>query len=133
MSYDRRIADALRRWPARFKRLIEVADDVVNMFDADTEPHHLRSHPGLALFFNRHLPVGGRGRMAGQRFRVAQVDEPLDQLERVVERLAGLEPSLDPEGHQRAGTAAEIFLGERMIGTVRESRIVDPLNPAILA
>ena len=114
----------------RSERLIEVGDDVVDVFDADAEPNHLWSHPGLALFFNRHLPMGSRGRMAGQRFSVTQIDETLEQLERVVELLAGLEPSLDPEGDQRAGPAAEIFLRERVIGAVRESRVVDPLNPA---
>ena len=69
--------------------------------------------------------------MAGQRFGVAHIDEPLDQLERVVELLAGLEAALDPEGQQRAGAPAEIFLRERVIGAVREARIVDPLDAAI--
>jgi len=46
------------------ERLIEVVDDVVDVFDADAEPHHLWTHPGFALFLNRHLPMGGRGRMA---------------------------------------------------------------------
>ena len=59
--------------------------------------------------------------------------EALEQLERVVELLAGLEPSLDPEGHQGAGPAPEIFLRKRVIGAVREPRVVDPLHPAIAA
>ena len=74
-----------------------------------------------------------RSRVTGQRLGVPHVHEPLDQLERVVELLASLQPSLDPEGHQRAGPAAQIFLGERVIGTLRESRVVDPLDPAIRA
>src|SRR5437867_9705656 len=107
---------------SRIERLIEVADDVVDVFDADTEPHRLGFNPGLALFFNRHLSMSGRGRMAGQRFGITDIHEPLDQLESVIELLAGLEPSLDPKGHQRAAAAAEIFLREGVIRTFREPR-----------
>ena len=65
---------------SRIERLIEVTDDVVDVFDADTEPHRLGSDPGLALFFNRHLPMSGGGRMADQRFGITDFHEPLDQL-----------------------------------------------------
>ena len=102
----------------RIECLIEVADDVVDMFDADAKPDRLGSHPGLALFFNRHLSMGSRSRMAGQRFGITDIHEPLDQLERVIELLTGFESSLDPKRHQRAPVAAEIFLRERMIGTI---------------
>src|SRR5262249_4190721 len=78
-------------------------------------------------------PMGSRGRMAGQRFSVTQIDQTLEKPERVVELLAGLKPSLDPKGHQRAGPAAEIFLRERMIRAFRKSRVVDPRNPAMVA
>src|SRR5882724_1400519 len=115
----------------RVEGLIEVADDVVDVFDADAEADHLGSHPGLALLLQRHLSMGGRGRVAGQGLGVAHVDEPLDEPQRVVELLAGLEPSLDPEGHERAGAAAEVALGERVVGTLREARVVDPVDPAI--
>ena len=106
----------------RAERLIEVGDDVVDVLDADAEPDHLRRHAGLPLLLRRHLPVRGRRRMAGQRLGVAQVDEPLDQRERVVEPLAGLESARDAEGQQRAGPAAEILPRERVTGVVRRTR-----------
>ena len=78
--------------------------------------------PALLLLLGRHLPVRGRGRMAGERLGVADIHQPLDQLERVVEALAGFEAAVDAEGHQRAGAPAEIFLRQRVIGAVGESR-----------
>src|SRR5208283_1432852 len=40
--------------------LIEVGQDVVDMFDADAQANHLRQNAGLALFLGRHLPMRGR-------------------------------------------------------------------------
>ena len=115
------------------ERLIEVRDDVIDVFDPNAEPNHLRCHPGPGLFFGRHLPMGSRGWVTCQRLSVTQIDETLDEFKRVVEGPGGLKPSLDPKSHQRAGLAGEIFLGERIIRAVRESGVVDPLNSAILA
>ena len=69
--------------------------------------------PALLLLLGRHLPVRGRGRMAGERFSVAHIDQPLEQFERVVERLSGIEPADNAEGEQRGGAATEIFLRQR--------------------
>ena len=69
--------------------------------------------PALSCSSARHLSMGGRGGMAAERSGVADVDQALDQLQRVVERLAGFEPALDAEGEQRGSAAAEIFLRQR--------------------
>ena len=111
-----------RRDCATRQRLIEIGDDVVDMLDADAEPDHFRPHAGLALLLGRHLPMRGRGRMAGERLGVAHIDQPLEQLERVVEALAGVKPAGDAEGQQRTGAAAEIFVRQRVIGIVGETR-----------
>ena len=39
------------------------------------------SNAGHALLFDRHLAMGGRGGMTGERFRIADIDEPRDQLQ----------------------------------------------------
>src|SRR2546426_1016091 len=62
---------------------------------------------------------------------VAEIDEPLDQGERVVELLAGLQPSRDAKGHERTGPAAEILPRERVTDIVRESGVVHPLHARI--
>ena len=89
--------------------------------------------PALLLLFGRHLPVRGRCRMAGQRFRVSDVDQPLEQFQRVVEPLAGLEPSRHAEGQQRTRAAAQVLLRQRVIGAVVEARVVDPSDAAVVA
>src|SRR2546428_13070788 len=63
----------------RIERLIEIADDVVDVLDADAEPDHLWRDACVALLIRRHLSVCGRRGMTRERFGVAQVDEPLDQ------------------------------------------------------
>jgi hypothetical protein len=116
---------------ARGQRLIEIGENVVDVLDADREADHLRPHAGFLLLRGRHLTVRGRCRVAGERLGVAHVDQPLEQLQRVVELLAGLEPASDAEGDERAGAAAEIFLRQRVIGAVREAGIIDPRDPPV--
>ena len=77
-SYSAAI-NAERRRLRRRQRLIEVGDDVVDVLDADAEPDHFRPHAGLALLLGRHLPMRGRGRVAGERLGVAHIDQPLEQ------------------------------------------------------
>ena len=89
--------------------------------------------PAFSCSLRRHLPMRRRGRMAGERLGVADIDQPLEQLQRVVERLAGFEPAGDAEGQQRAGAAAEIFLRQRVIGIVGEAGVVDPVDARIVA
>ena len=89
--------------------------------------------PALSCSSRRHLPVRRRGRMAGERFRIAHIDQPLEQLERVVKPLPAFEPAGDAEGQERAGAAAEIFLRQRVIGIVRKAGIVDPRDAAVAA
>src|ERR1700733_2230043 len=81
--------------------LVDVFDDVGIVFDADRKPDGFRQNAGDALFFGRHLAVRGRCGMAGEGFRVADIDEPRDQLQRIVEGLAGFEAAFDPECKQR--------------------------------
>ena len=71
--------------------------------------------------------------MAGERLGVADIDQPLEQFERVVERLAGFEPAVDAEGQQRAGAAAEIFLRQSVIRVVGEAGVIDPGDARIVA
>src|SRR5581483_6686540 len=113
--------------------LIEIGDDVVDMFDADAEPNRFGSDASPELLFRRHLPVGSGGRMAGQGLGITQVDQTLDQIQRVIKGLGGFEAPFDSEGHQRAGMAGQVLSGERIMSAVSEARVVYPLDPGILA
>src|SRR5581483_4391925 len=61
------------------KRLVEVCDDVVDVLDADTEPDGLRANTGDALLLGRHLSMCGRGRMTGERLRIAQIHQAFEE------------------------------------------------------
>src|SRR5947209_10189796 len=77
------------------KRLLEIGDDVAYVLDADRKPDHLGRNAGLALLFGGHLAVRGRSGVTRKRLRVADIDEPLDQLQRVVKRTARGKSALD--------------------------------------
>jgi len=64
------------------QRLVDIFDDIADVLDADREADGFRQHAGLALLLRRHLAVRGRRRMAGERFRVADIDQSRDQLQR---------------------------------------------------
>ena len=64
------------------QRLVEIRYNIIHMLDADTEPDGLRCYSRLYLLFRRHLPMSGGGGMAGKRFRIPQVHNTPDQLER---------------------------------------------------
>src|ERR1700744_5863157 len=100
------------------KGLVQVRHDVVDVLDADAQTDAAGSDAGRQLLFRRHLPVSGRGRMAGKRLRVAEIHQTLEQLQGVVEAHAGGQAAANFEGHERAGVAAEIFLHQRVIGIV---------------
>src|ERR1019366_6807515 len=115
------------------KCLIEIGDDIIAVLNADAEPDHLWPHASLTLLFDGHLSMRrGRG-MTCQRLGVADIDQPLEQFECVVELFTGLQAADDTEGQQRTGVAAKVLLGERVVRIVWETRVGDPLDPRVLA
>ena len=101
------------------------------MLDAHAQAYAAGSHSRSRLFLCGHLPMRRRCRMAGERFRVAQIHEALEELQCIVEAHAGLQAAADLEGHERAGFAAQVLLHERVIGIVGETRIVHRLDARI--
>jgi hypothetical protein len=81
--------------------LIDILDDVGGVLDADRKPDGFRQNAGHPLLLGGHLAVRGRGGMAGQRFGIADIDQPRDPIQLILEGLAGLEAALDAEGEQR--------------------------------
>ena len=71
--------------------------------------------------------------MTGERLGIAHIDQPLEQLERVVERLARFEAADDAEGQERASAPAEIFPRQSVIGIIGKAGVVDPFDPRIAA
>jgi len=71
--------------------------------------------------------------MASEGLGVSKIDETSYEIEGVVKFDRGFEASFETYGHQRAGSSAEILLREIVIGTGRESRVVDPFDSGIVA
>ena len=97
------------------------------------QPDRLGPHAGLSCSCGDICRCVVDARMAGQRFRVADVDQPLEQFQRVVETLAGFEPSGHAKSQQRTRPAAEVFLRQRMIGAVVKPGVVHPSDAAVAA
>src|SRR5690606_28023186 len=82
--------------------LVEVADEVVRILDADREAHRVGTRPRRFLLLGGELAVGGRGRVVDDRPGVAEIDDVAEDLDRVDEAGAGLVAAPDPEGEERA-------------------------------
>src|SRR5579871_4311983 len=66
--------------------------------------------------------------MTGERFRIADIDEPLEQFQRIVEALARFEAACHAESKERCATAAEIFLCQRVVRIIGKAEILYPLD-----
>src|SRR3546814_17255982 len=85
------------------------------MLDADAQAQHLRRDTRRLQLLRRQLAMRGRGRMARQGLGVADIDKPLDHLERVIEFHASVEANLDAEGQQRRWPALAVLLCQRVV------------------
>jgi len=112
--------------------LIEVGEDVVDVFDADAEANHFRGHAGFLLLGRAHLPMRGGGGMASERFGVAEIDEAFEELEGVVEFFGSFKSALDAEGENRAGATVEIFLGELVVRGIGGAGVIDPGDASVV-
>src|SRR5580704_3210585 len=115
------------------ERLLEVRENVVNMFDPDAQPNHLRLHADLCLLFRRELPMRRRGWMACQRFGIAHVHHPFEQSKRIEALAARFKSAFDAERQQRHSVVAQIFFRHRIQRAIRKSRVAHPLDHPVIA
>ena len=80
---------------------LQVGQDVVDVLDADGQPDQPRGDTGGQLLGRRELGVGGRRRVDDQRAHVTDVRQVGEQLQRIGERLTGLDAALDLERDDR--------------------------------
>src|SRR3546814_7662615 len=90
------------------KSLVDIDNDVVDMLDADRQAHEILGNAGAGELFRVELSVCRRRRMAGERFRVADIDQPQDHLEPVDELCARFLSALDAEV-QNAGALSPVY------------------------
>ena len=96
------------------------------MLNADGQAHQVFGDAGGLQFVRRQLPVGGARRVARQRTRVADVDQPQNQLQCVNEARARLLAAANAETQNAGGPAAEAALDQRVVGVVFQPGVVDP-------
>ena len=93
------------------KGLFEVADNIVDMLDADRKPDIAFADSGRELLLRRKLGVGGGGRMDRQGAGVADIGDVVDQLKPVDEGAPGIASALQFEPDQPAIAALQIGVG----------------------
>src|SRR5437667_10694992 len=103
------------------------------MLYTDTEPNRLGCYTCLPLLLDRHLPMRrGRG-MTRQGLRIAEINQSLDQFQRIVEFSPALEATTNSESEQRACPPAKILCRERVIGILRKTDVVHPGHSRVIA
>jgi len=63
------------------KRLGEIGDDVLDMLEPDGEPHVAGGNAGRRLLGLGELAVRGAGRVDGERARIADIGDMVEQLQ----------------------------------------------------
>jgi len=96
------------------------------MFDADAEPNHIGGDTGGSQFRFGQLAVGGGCGVRGQRFGIADVDQPFEQVERIVKFNAGLKPAFDAKRQQAGGFAVGVFLGQLIVRRIGQAGKANP-------
>src|ERR1700723_2362632 len=82
----------------QLERLIQVGEDVIDVLDAHAQAYTAGSHSRGRLLICGHLPMRRRCRMAGERFRVAQIHEALEDFKAFLKANPALKPPRDPKG-----------------------------------
>src|SRR3974390_1838345 len=62
--------------------------------------------------------------MTGERLGIAEIDQPFEERERIVESRARV-VAANREGQQRTGAATEILLHQRIVWIFREADVAD--------
>src|SRR5271168_340405 len=107
-----RISGSLRSQRGRARRgerLVEIAEDVVDVLDADGEADVTVGHARREPILRRELRMRGRCGMDREAARVADIGDVIQQLQRVDEAPARLAAAREFKTDEPAVTALEIF------------------------
>ncbi len=112
----------------RRQRLVEVGEDVIDVFDADREADEFGGDSGGALLFLVELGMSGGGRVDRQRFGIADVGEVFEKFEGIDEFRAGFGPTLDAEDDHGSAFATQVFVVQRGLRIAGQAGETDPLD-----
>ena len=77
--------------------MLEIVEDIVDVFDADRESNIIRGYASCRLLSGRQLLMSSAGGMDSERLRVAQVGQMGRKFQAVDETTTRLEAPIDPE------------------------------------
>src|SRR5271157_4398770 len=112
----------------RIKRLIEIPQNIINIFEANTQANKVRADTSRKLIFGSQLTVRCRCRMNGKTLRVADVGKVAEELQAFDEPLAFFHAAFDTKAENGARTFRQILFGACIIGMTLEAGIFDPTN-----
>ncbi len=69
--------------PGRRQALVEIGENIVNMFYADRKPNIAFRNPGRELFFRAELRMRRRRRMNGEAAGIADIGDMVEELQMV--------------------------------------------------
>src|SRR4051812_9128646 len=97
---------ALRSASGRLQRQLQVGDQIVRMLDADRKTDRRFQNADALADVGGHAGMRHGGRMARKRFRAAETDRELEDLQRVQEFERGWLTTADVEREGRTGAGA---------------------------
>ena len=107
------------------KGLLQIRDDIVDMFRADGKADRILEYIRISQFFFCQLTVGGGGRMDDKTFDIGHVGQQRENFQTVDKPESFCSPAFYPEGEDRCASIWEIFFVQSVIRMVRERRMID--------
>lgn len=106
------------------KSLVEIGDDVFDVFRADGQADGVRLDAGIEQFFFRHLGMSRACRVDYEGFYIGNVSQQGEQLEPVDEFLCFFCAAFDFKGEDGACAVGVVFLVEFVVESFRQGRMV---------
>src|SRR5258708_40226686 len=110
---------ALRKRRCRPQRLVQIPQDILDIFKPDGETNQVGRDAASGEVLCRELLVRGAGGMNDQAARVADVGQVREKLHRVDHRFASLVAALDAEGEESTRPPRQIAIPQPLPRIVR--------------
>ena len=112
--------------------LIDVGDDVVDVFQAYRDADEFRGNAGGKLGLRTHLTMAGGGGVQDQGFGVADIGQVAGELDGVDEFFAGGQTAFNAEAQNRPESALEIPAGIFISRVLFQAGVLDPYHARVL-
>ena len=106
--------------------LVEVPEDIFDIFGADGKAHEIGSDTGARLLFFVELTVGSDGGVDGEGLGVADVGQVAEELQGFNELLASFSAAFDAKTEDGPGAFGQEFLASCAIRAAFEAGVSHP-------